>query len=126
MEVEDVHAVRAQTPQAPLDLAQHVGQAVQEAVSHFFGDGVFEIVRGAMPGVPHKPDPASALQISAELGLDAGEFLYVGDTNTDMQTAVAAGMYPVGATWGFRPAEELTGNGARQLVQDPRDILRLL
>ena len=43
-----------------------------------------------------------------------------------MQTAVAAGMFPVGALWGFRTADELTANGAQVLVERPLDLLRIL
>ena len=53
-------------------------------------------------------------------------FLYVGDTGTDMQTAVAAGMFPVGVLWGFRDAEELTRDGARHLVARPAELIDLL
>ena len=45
------------------------------------------------------------------LGVAPAEILYLGDTNTDMRTAVAAGMYPVGALWGFRTAEECATPG---------------
>jgi phosphoglycolate phosphatase len=41
-----------------------------------------------------------------------------------MQTAVRAGMYGVGALWGFRTAEELRANGAKSLAQKPQDILQ--
>jgi phosphoglycolate phosphatase len=40
-----------------------------------------------------------------------------------MQTAVAAGMFPAGALWGFRTAEELAANGAQSLFERPPDIL---
>jgi phosphoglycolate phosphatase len=43
-----------------------------------------------------------------------------------MKTAIAAGMYPVGALWGFRSREELEDNGARALVERPQEILALL
>jgi phosphoglycolate phosphatase len=42
-----------------------------------------------------------------------------------MKTAVAAGMFPVGALWGFRTAEELTANGAKVLIAKPMDLLTL-
>ena len=54
------------------------------------------------------------------------EFLYLGDTDIDMQTAKAADMYPVGALWGFRTANELLAGGARALVQHPTELLPLL
>ena len=65
----------------------------------------FEIMRGALPDVPIKPDPTAALQIAAELKIEPKKFIYLGDSATDMQTANAAGMYAVGALWGFRTAE---------------------
>jgi phosphoglycolate phosphatase len=43
-----------------------------------------------------------------------------------MQTANAAGMFPVGVLWGFRSKEELQKNGAWALVEHPREILTLL
>ena len=52
--------------------------------------------------------------------------LYLGDTNTDMQTATAAGMFPVGALWGFRTAHELTAAGAKVLVEHPTQVLQYL
>ena len=86
----------------------------------------FDAVRGERAGIPRKPDPAAALDIAAELGLPAGAFLYLGDTNTDMQTAVAAGMFAVGALWGFRPAEELRASGAQALLAQPLELLKFL
>jgi phosphoglycolate phosphatase len=92
-------------------------------VKHFFPRYDFGAVLGAREGVPAKPDPAGALEISRRLGLPPDKILYLGDTNTDMQTAVAAGMYPLGALWGFRTAEELLANGAKALLEKPEDLL---
>ena len=86
----------------------------------------FRIIRGATPSLAPKPDPTAALDIAAELKIPPADFLYLGDTNTDMQTAVSAGMYPVGALWGFRTAEELLENGAKTLAETPNDVLNLL
>jgi phosphoglycolate phosphatase len=95
-------------------------------VSKFLQGVQFDAVVGAREGVARKPDPSGALSIAAELGIAPREFIYVGDTNTDMQTAVSAGMYPVGALWGFRTAEELLANGARVLIRHPLDLLAVL
>jgi phosphoglycolate phosphatase len=43
-----------------------------------------------------------------------------------MQTAVAAGMYPVGVLWGFRPEAELRANGAARVVESPDEIITML
>jgi phosphoglycolate phosphatase len=93
-------------------------------VAAFFEPGLFELVVGAGDDMPLKPDPAAALEIARRMGLAPADFLYVGDTATDMKTAVAAGMFPVGAMWGFRPAEELKGSGARVLIKRPGELSR--
>jgi phosphoglycolate phosphatase len=100
--------------------------ALMEVVGHFFPRWNFEAAIGARPAFPQKPDPAPALEVARSLGIMPERFLYLGDTNTDMQTAVSAGMFPVGALWGFRTAEELKQSGALALVANPREVLELL
>lgn len=86
----------------------------------------FDAVAGARETTPRKPDPAGALRIARLLHRDPAEFLYAGDTNTDMQTARAAGMFAIGVLWGFRTAEELQKNGAQTLLGAPLDLCSLL
>jgi phosphoglycolate phosphatase len=95
-------------------------------IAHYFPPSAFDIVRGQRPGVPLKPDPTAARQIAAELGIPPGRWLYLGDTNTDMLTARAAGMHAVGVLWGFRERDELEKAGAERLIQRPLDVLKLL
>jgi phosphoglycolate phosphatase len=99
---------------------------VGEIARHFFGAWEFAAARGARPEVPRKPDPAAALAIARDIGEAPGAFLYVGDTNTDMETAVAAGMFPVGALWGFRDEKELRDAGASALAARPEEVIDLL
>lgn len=86
----------------------------------------FEIIFGARDSVPIKPDPAGALEIADTLHIPPEEFLYLGDTGTDIKTAISAGMYPVGVLWGFRPREELAEAGAERLIEKPEELLELL
>lgn len=86
----------------------------------------FDIVMGFRETIPAKPDPQGALMIADQLGMPPASILYVGDSGVDMQTAVAAGMYPLGVTWGYRPAEDLIATGARKLVSTPEEIIPLL
>ena len=85
----------------------------------------FVEVRGAQPGVPLKPDPAVALELAGTLGVAPALVAYVGDSNVDMQTANAAGMQAVGASWGFRTAAELRAHGAAVIVDRPQELLAL-
>jgi len=95
-------------------------------VKHLLPDWEFEMVLGQREGVPRKPDPAGMLEICLQLEIPADSFLYLGDTATDMKTAVAAGCFPVGVLWGFRTEEELRDNGARAIVKEPLEVLDLL
>ncbi len=95
-------------------------------VREFFPGARFAAVAGQRDGVAPKPSPEGALLISRELGIPPEGFLYLGDTSVDMQTAISAGMFPVGALWGFRSREELEKNGANALIGDPLELLELL
>ena len=95
----------------------------REMSAHYFPAGLFAQVVGARDGAPRKPDPAAALQIAEALQVPPERVLYLGDTNTDMQTGRSAGMFTVGALWGFRSKQELLDNGAQGLVERPAEVL---
>jgi phosphoglycolate phosphatase len=94
-------------------------------VEHYF-PGVFQEIFGLRPEVPPKPHPAGALEIAERLGVAPAECLYLGDSNVDMETAVAAGMYAVGAAWGFRPPKELFSAGAEEVIETPPVLLEIV
>ena len=112
------------TPMAVLSNKPH--DSTLAVVASFLARWHFAAVFGAREAIPVKPDPAGALEIAGLLGLPPADIAYLGDTNTDMQTATAAGMFPVGALWGFRTADELLENGARALLETPLELLPLL
>ncbi len=97
-----------------------------EMVRALLGPWPFRAVIGAGPDTPRKPDPTGALRAARILGVRPEECLYLGDTATDMETARAAGMVPVGALWGFRDEAELRAAGAVHLLRRPEDLLALL
>jgi len=86
----------------------------------------FAMIVGANPSVPNKPNPTAALQIAKQLDISPPQFLYLGDSGIDMETANRAGMYPVGALWGFRSANELLAAGAKTLIKQPGELLNYL
>lgn len=98
----------------------------KRCVNDLLPNCTFEVVLGYRDAVPLKPDPASALEVAKRLNIPPVDFLFLGDSAVDMKTAIAAGMYPVGVLWGFRPIEELQENGAQALIERPLEILNLL
>jgi len=98
----------------------------ERCVREYFPAGTFAEVRGQQKGVPLKPDPTSARQAAQGLGIEPQACLYLGDSDVDMQTALHAGMHPVGAAWGFRTEKELRAAGAINIITTPQQILNLI
>ena len=107
-------------------LSNKPDDASNEIVKSLLPNIDFRIVLGATPERPKKPDPSAALEIASRLGISPEDFLFMGDTSIDMQTACAAGMFPVGALWGFRPAEELIASGAKVLAAEAQYFIPLI
>ena len=99
--------------------------AAVEVIRQMF-DGQFDMVLGQSSAVRRKPAPDGPLMIAEKFGVKPEECMYVGDTATDMQTGRAAGMYTVGALWGFRDEKELLENGADALAENPVKLIELL
>ena len=91
-----------------------------------FKDINFIDVIGQRDNMPKKPDPWAALKIAEEMGLSIDEVLYVGDSNTDMQTAKNAKMKSIGVDWGFRGSKELVETGASYIAYKASDILDII
>ena len=96
--------------------------AAEEIRLRYF-DGLIELSRGAQDGVPSKPHPALCSMVLREFGLKPEECIYVGDSDTDIETAKNAGMLPVSVTWGFRRREFLIEHGAEHFAETPADLL---
>ena len=94
-------------------------------VTHFFGTETFSSVLGGGK-FPFKPDPAGARHVARTMRVKPEDVLYVGDSDIDMQTAMNAGMYAIGVTWGFRSRRELLENGARTLIDRPEELTGLI
>ncbi|MBS6194365.1 MAG: HAD family hydrolase [Clostridiales bacterium] len=104
-------------------LSNKPSEATELAVKGLFGEETFSIVQGLKPGMKRKPAPDGALKIAEELGVKPEECMYVGDTNTDMQTGKAANMYTIGVLWGFRDRKELEENHADRIIEKPQELL---
>ncbi|MCC8147132.1 MAG: HAD family hydrolase [Bacteroidales bacterium] len=107
-------------------LSNKADNLTQKIASILLRQWKFEIIMGATEQFPRKPSPDAALFIAEKLNVYPENIMYLGDTNADMQTANAAGMYAVGVTWGFRERKELEENGAREIIDHPKDLIPLL
>jgi phosphoglycolate phosphatase len=74
----------------------------------------FNPVLGQREEVPRKPDPAAAFEIADRMGSEPGKILFVGDSGNDILTARAAGMIPLGVSWGY---------GSLETGEEKQDVL---
>ena len=95
-------------------------------VEHFFGSDTFEIVRGALDGIPKKPDPTLANEIAESLGVNAKECVWIGDSAVDIESAENFGCECIAVTWGFRSRESLLERDPDYIIDDPKDIFKIL
>lgn len=98
--------------------------AAVKVIAQLYGDD-FDMVLGQSDAIRRKPAPDGPLMIAGKFGVRPEECMYVGDTSTDMKTGKAAGMFTVGALWGFRNREELNANGADLVAEHPTDLVKI-
>lgn len=94
-----------------------------DVVDKIFGKDIFDMIIGYKNEQTKKPNPYGALLIAKQFDVEPKECVYIGDTDTDMQTGINAGMYTVGVTWGFREKQELIDNNANDIIDNPMKLL---
>lgn len=98
-------------------------EGTELVISQFFGDNIFDLVRGLRRNHHPKPHPQMVNQIIQHFNVKKEETLYIGDSNVDMQTAQNAGIDAIGVLWGYRSKEELSQYPHIALVTSPSEIL---
>jgi phosphoglycolate phosphatase len=73
----------------------------EQVVSHFGLSAIIPIVVGADTTAHRKPHPAPLLHTLRNLGVQAAEAVYVGDTTIDRDTAAAAAVTCRIVAWGY-------------------------
>jgi phosphoglycolate phosphatase len=106
-------------------VSNKIQDGVTELAQSYFR-GVIDVAIGEQPGIPRKPEPDMLYNALAQLGVDASEAIYVGDSDVDLQTAANAGLPCISVLWGFRSRNFLVAHGATMLAETPQDILQLV
>ena len=81
---------------------------------------------GEQPGIRRKPAPDMVSAALTQLGSNADESVYVGDSEVDLETARNAGIPCISVLWGFRDRDFLIQKGAKTIIEKPEDLLREL
>ena len=94
-------------------------------VAEMIPEGLMSVAMGQRDDLPKKPDPTVPLMIAEGLGASASETVFIGDSDTDIQTGINARMMTVGCSWGYRGREVLEKAGADVVIDDPTELLEL-
>lgn len=100
-------------------------EAAVKMVNTIFPNGTFDFIIGGKPEVPKKPDAASALIALEQLGCEADEAVFFGDSDIDIFTAYNAGISKaIACSWGYRPIECLKSANPFDIIDSPEYICR--
>ena len=72
-----------------------------------------------------KPEPPALLKIAENSGCKISKTYMVGDTATDIRTAINARAQSIGVLWGYRDKEELLEAGADHIVGSVKELIEL-
>ncbi len=95
---------------------------VRILIEELFPEDPFVFVQGERVDVPLKPNPTSAMSFVTLLDIAPSEVLFIGDSEVDAETALAAGMQLALVTWGFRSRHELESSGYGPLFDTVEEL----
>ena len=107
-------------------------QAAAEELCQMYFPNLFDVISGSRPGIPPKPDPTGLYEILKEVGMSKeeacqpGVACFIGDSDVDLKTGVDSGLDFIGVDWGFRGRDFLLKHGARLVVDNTEELLKLL
>lgn len=97
--------------------------AVKELCEHFFGED-YDLALGNTKDRPRKPNPAIVEAALDEFDIAREEVLYVGDSETDAETASHAKVDALLVSWGFRGRDVLDACDCLAVIDKPKEVLR--
>ncbi len=104
-------------------LSNKFDQGVRDVINLYL-PGLFDVMHGECADIPRKPDPTGLMRTISELGSTSERTAYVGDSGTDVAVSRNAGVFSIGAAWGYHGAEGLQKAGADAVIEDARELLK--
>ena len=96
--------------------------AVSDLNKRFFSQYITTAI-GERIGIRRKPSPDMINAALAELGINGGNAVYVGDSDVDIQTARNASLPCISVLWGFRDKAFLLNHDATCCIASPEELL---
>lgn len=95
-------------------------------LSHVFSEDTFDYIAGDDGVHPLKPDRYQVDKALEAFNISKDEAIYIGDSNTDIETAKNSETLSIGCAYGFRGAKELQKYGADFVVDSCEEILPII
>lgn len=99
--------------------------AVKELCMFYFSEYI-DVAIGEGGDVVCKPDTSGVEKACRLLDSDLSRAIYIGDADTDINTAKNGGMPCISVLWGYRDKEFLVKNGGKLFVEEPKDIIKII
>jgi len=107
-------------------LSNKVHDFTVKMVRDIFPSIHFAHILGQRDGLPHKPDPAGALQLADAIGASPENCVIIGDSTMDLETAANAGMRSIAVSWGYHDRRRLEAAGPGHIIDHPPELRPLL
>ena len=99
--------------------------AAQRLSARYF-PGLFDETVGIREGVAVKPAPDAVFAVLERMGVAPEDAVYIGDSDTDIETARNAGTACIAAAWGYRGEEFLRAHGADTVARACGELVPLI
>ena len=110
-----------------IGVATRAGSSYAEKCLEITGLADYVDAHLARDEVEHpKPDPRHLLQVVEALGASPQKVIYVGDTTTDLSTAVAAGIVFIGYAGSEEWVKRMKEAGCDAFVSDLREVVEII
>ncbi|MBO6026192.1 MAG: HAD family hydrolase [Bacteroidales bacterium] len=98
-------------------------EGTEHLIKEFFPDIPFEAILGNRPGFPLKPDPEVVGEVLQKAGLSKADTVMVGDSDTDMETALNGGIRSIAVGWGYRDMRGIKGLTVVETIEELQKLL---
>ena len=104
-------------------LSNKQDEYVKNLVKQLLPDGICELARGTVDGIPAKPNPSALLEIMDKLNVFNYECILIGDSEIDIATAKNAEIECLSVSWGYASKTKLIMKGAQEIINSPNELL---
>ena len=98
-------------------------EGTEHLIKEFFPEIPFVVVLGGRPGFPLKPDPEIVGEVLRKAGVEKEDAVMIGDSPTDMETAVNGGVMGIAVNWGYRNMSSVKNLLVANSVEELKQIL---